>query len=64
MPFSSPFEQGDPFEEYFRRFFGDMPERQYKQRGLGTGFIISEDGYVVTNNHVISKAEDIEIMDM
>ncbi len=53
--------EGSPFEEYFREYFN---KRRNRQRGstVGSGFIISADGYVVTNHHVISKATAVRVV--
>jgi serine protease Do len=46
--------------ELFRRFFGDQP-REFRQKSLGSGFVIDKEGYILTNNHVIEKAEEIKV---
>lgn len=58
-PFGSPF-SNDPFDDFFDSFLGDMHSRVYKQRSLGSGFII-EGGYILTNNHVVTGADEIKV---
>jgi len=51
----------DPFIDPFEFFFGQMPRQQQPRVGFGSGVIISKDGYIVTNNHVVNGASEIEV---
>ena len=48
-------------DPWFRFFFGQQPTRQEPQIGLGSGVIVSPEGYLLTNNHVIDGADDIQV---
>jgi serine protease Do len=59
--YESPFGRDDFFDRFFRDFFGEIPEREFTQRGLGSGVIIDKDGYILTNEHVIRDADKITV---
>jgi serine protease Do len=54
-----PSSRGNPFGEFFGPFGGNQPER--KSQGVGTGCLISQDGHILTNNHVVEGADQIKV---
>ncbi len=60
------FEPNAPFrdffgEDFFKRFFGDIPQGEMRTHALGSGFVIDQNGSILTNNHVIEKATEIKV---
>jgi serine protease Do len=60
-PFGSSPREDESLRRFFDDFFGEMPEREYKQMGLGSGVIIDQEGYILTNEHVINDADKITV---
>lgn len=58
---NSPFGDNDALRRFFDDFIGQMPDREYKQVGLGSGVIIDPAGYILTNQHVIDEADKITV---
>lgn len=56
-----PFGPNDPFRDFFDRFFKNQMPRDFKQQSLGSGFVIDKEGFILTNNHVVEKSDEIRV---
>jgi serine protease Do len=57
----APFGEKNPFGDFFGPFSEENPPRGFEQRGVGSGFVMSREGYVLTNNHVVEDADQIKV---
>ncbi len=60
--FQGPMGENDPFHDFFERFFRDQIPKEYRQKSLGSGFVIDEEGFILTNNHVVEKTDEIKVV--
>jgi serine protease Do len=59
--FGSPFGEKNPFGDFFGPFSEGNPPRDFEQRGVGSGFVMNQEGYILTNNHVVDDADQIKV---
>ncbi len=52
----------DPYQNELFKFFFGIPEQEFRQSGVGSGFIVDPRGYILTNEHVVSKADEITVI--
>jgi len=57
----SPFGEKNPFGDFFGPFFEGNPPKDFEQRGVGSGFVMNQEGYILTNNHVVEDADQIKV---